>query len=212
MNGRHQHRSNKTCEWAALAALGALNPEESAAYQEHLADGCLVCEGDVRSFEEAAGQLGFAAAAAAPSADLRARLLQRIQAETEQPGANAEPARGPERAILFDEGGLLIARSTEMDWEAAPLPGISSRVLFNDPKRQYTTQLVRMEPNTTYPSHRHSEVEELYLLEGDLLVEGQTMRPGDYCRAEPDSIHGQVGTKSGALFLVLSSQQDEVLA
>ena len=203
--------SDEICNWAALGALDALDPDEKTAYEQHLAAGCPVCAADVRSFEEVAGQLGFAAPAA-PPADLRARLLERIQTEAEQPTAGTEQVRSPDRAILFNDGGLLISRSTEMDWEAAPLPGIFSRVLFNDLKRQYTTQLVRMEPNTTYPSHRHTEVEELYMLEGDLLVEGQTMRPGDYCRGEPDSIHGQVSTKTGALFLVLSSQRDEVLA
>ena len=66
-----------------------------------------------------------------------------------------------------------------MTWEPAPLPGIFSKPLFNDVNRQYVTQIVRMDPGTTYPSHRHSQVEELYLLEGDLLVEGQKMGPGE---------------------------------
>ncbi len=55
-----------------------------------------------------------------------------------------------------------------------------------------------MDPGATYPSHRHTEVEELYLLEGDLFVEGQWMKPGDYCRDEPESIHGKVRTDKGA--------------
>lgn len=114
--------------------------------------------------------------------------------------------------ILLNARGLLISRSTAMKWEAAGLPGISSKVLFDDPVREYITQLVRMEPKTTYPSHHHKDVEELYLLEGDLLVEGQLMGPGDYCRADPDSIHGEVSTESGALFLALSSKRDELLA
>jgi quercetin dioxygenase-like cupin family protein len=99
-----------------------------------------------------------------------------------------------------------------MTWEPAPLPGIFSKLLFNDVNRQYVTQIVRMDPGTTYPSHRHSQVEELYLLEGDLLVEGQKMGPGDYCRGEPESVHGEVYTETGALFFVLSSPQDEILA
>ena len=74
------------------------------------------------------------------------------------------------------------------------------------------TALVRMEPHTRYPSHQHADVEELYLLDGDLLVEGQRMRAGDYCRAEPGSIHGEVSTQAGALFLVRYSQRDELLA
>jgi len=71
---------------------------------------------------------------------------------------------------------------------------------------------LRIDPGTVYPSHRHSDVEELFLLEGDLLVEGLRMGPGDYCRAEPNSLHGQVRTDSGALFLVLASNANEIVA
>ena len=37
-------------------------------------------------------------------------------------------------------------------------------------------------------------------------------RPGDYYRAEPESVHGEVFTEAGALFVVLSSTRDELLA
>jgi len=51
----------------------------------------------------------------------------------------------------------------------------------------------------------------LYVLDA-LSLEGLRMRPGDYCRAEPGSVHSAVRTAAGALFLALSSQQDELLA
>ncbi len=52
----------------------------------------------------------------------------------------------------------------------------------------------------------------LYMLAGDLRVEGYPMGPGDYCRADPLTIHGEIRTESGAVFLTLSSQRDERLA
>ena len=214
MIGIHGKSTAETCEWAALRALGVLTADERAAYERHLAEGCPVCDSDLRSFEEVAGQLGLAAAPVQPPPSLRERLLDSIAGDTETKSAEelGEGAQEPPEGILFNQGGVLISRSDEMSWQAAPLPGVFSKVLFNDPKRPYTTQLVRMEPGTTYPSHRHTEVEELYMLEGDLWVEGLKMGPGDYCRGEPDSIHGQVRTDSGALFLVLSSPRDEILA
>ena len=213
MIAKHEQSSDETREWTSLYALGAMTPEEKSDFEEHRKR-CLICESDVRALEEVSGQLGFAADPANPPASLRVGLLEGI---SETPGV-AEPDRpasdmlAPSVGVLLNAGGLLISRSTAMKWEAGGLPGISSKVLFNDPVRDYTTQLVRMEPKTTYPSHHHKDVEELYLLEGDLLVEGQLMRAGDYCRADPDSIHGEVSTESGALFLVLSSTRDELLA
>ena len=92
MNGQRQHRSDKSCEWAALAALDALTPEESAAYQEHLKGGCPVCEAAVRSFEEVAGQLGAASPPVRPSALLKGRLMTRI---SEGAASNAPRDWGP---------------------------------------------------------------------------------------------------------------------
>jgi len=69
-----------------------------------------------------------------------------------------------------------------------------------------------MEPRTIYPSHRHNDIEEVFVLEGDLMIEGVHMMPGDFCRSEPGSIHGATSTESGALLLVFASQQDEILA
>ncbi len=213
MTGSHEQATVDTCEWAALHSLGALTHSERSAYEQHIAAGCAVCSAELESFEKVASDLNLAASSVQPPPALRERLLDQISAADE--AETAEDAAGADalpKGILFDEGGVLISRSTEMTWEPAPLPGIFSKLLFNDVNRQYVTQIVRMDPGTTYPSHRHSQVEELYLLEGDLFVEGQKMGPGDYCRGEPDSVHGEVSTAAGALFLVLSSPQDEILA
>ena len=211
MTAQHDRPTDETREWAALYALDALPTEDKAAFEKHLREGCASCAAEVESYKGVAGQVGFAAAPEPPPASLRERVLQAVaqtdSAAEEEPEQRADAAKG----ILFDQGGVLISRTADMDWEAAPLPGIFAKTLFNDPKRQYSTSLVRMEAGVTYPSHRHKEVEELYLLEGDLLVEGRRMQPGDYCRGEPESVHGQVSTEAGAVFLVMASQRDEIL-
>ena len=68
-----------------------------------------------------------------------------------------------------------------------------------------------MESGAYYPSHRHVGIEELFVLSGDLHVEGQTMHSGDYCRAESGTIHGETFTDGGCLFLLLASQETEFL-
>ena len=74
------------------------------------------------------------------------------------------------------------------------------------------TALVRMEPGIRYPAHRHVDLEELYILEGDLRVQGVTMRPGDYCRADAGTVHDEVSTEKGAVFIVMSSELDKPMA
>jgi quercetin dioxygenase-like cupin family protein len=147
---------------------------------------------------------------ASPPLALRARLLERIAGRGAAEGEPSTTAAGD--PVLFNEGGLLISRSTIVPWIPGNVAGVHVKPLFVDAARNYTTALVRMEPGTVYPSHRHNDVEELFLLEGALLVEGLRMGPGDYCRAEPNSLHGQVSTDSGALFLVLASNANEIVA
>jgi len=106
----------------------------------------------------------------------------------------------------------MIARPAEMEWNACELPGLFLKVLFNDVARGISTSVVRMTPGTHYPSHQHADVEELYLLEGDLRVGEIVMRAGDYCRGEAGSIHEEIVTQSGCLFFVTSSHHDQLLA
>src|SRR5688572_22345797 len=64
-------------EWAALApgfALGALDPEDHAAFAEHLS-GCLRCAADVRAFDRVTDAVMTATVARTPPAHLRVQLL-----------------------------------------------------------------------------------------------------------------------------------------
>lgn len=92
------------------------------------------------------------------------------------------------------------------------IPGISVRPLFHDKDRNYVTTLVRFEPGARYPVHRHSQVEECYVLEGDLHHGETVYGPGDYQRAEPGSLHGEQWSEKGCLVLILADPQDEVLS
>jgi quercetin dioxygenase-like cupin family protein len=191
-------------EWAALYALDALPAKERAAFEQYLKEATQEATAELNALLEAAAQLGFGPVPVDPPPTLRGRLLERIGGLAATDASGADP-------VLFNQAGLLIARSGAVPWTAATVPGVHVKPLFVDAARNYSTALVRMDPGTIYPSHRHHDVEEVFLLEGDLLVEGLRMRPGDYCRAEPDSLHGQVRTDSGALFLVLASNANEIV-
>lgn len=200
----HLHQPGEASrELAALYAVGAMTAAEAAEFEVHVREGCSACTTELRTLEATAAHLAFAAPPTAPPAGLRKRVMEKVSIEASQ-GASRP-------GILFRQAGLLISRATEMDWQSGAVAGVLSKPLFVDENRGYATALVRMTAGTRYPSHRHKDVEELFLLEGDLNVGGILMRPGDYCRAEPDSIHGEVSTDTGALFVVMSSTHDELL-
>ncbi len=200
----HVEPNDDLRELASLYALDALAQEEKAAYKAHLGAGCAVCVAEVASFHKVTEAIGLSVDPVSPQAELRGRVMETI-ARTPQP----PPAQ--KSGVLYDKDGVLIARPAEMTWAAGELPGVFLKVLFNDTTRGYTTAMVRMTAGTHYPSHKHAGVEELYLLEGDLSVGDMAMQAGDYCRGEAGSIHEEIATETGCLFVVTSSHQDELL-
>jgi hypothetical protein len=147
---------------------GALEGEDQRIFEEHLRRGCTACEAELRSLGEVTASLG-SAVQAEPPAGLRSRLLAKVRSAPRVPGA------------LFEQGGLLISRSAEVAWQTMA-PGIEFKPLHIDQARKYNTCLVRMDAGAHYPSHRHREIEELFMLSGELHVEGLVMHAGDYCR------------------------------
>jgi len=64
----------------AAYALNALDAEEARRYEAHLAR-CERCQRELAELSESAGALAYAAEAPLPSAELRARILDRARAE-----------------------------------------------------------------------------------------------------------------------------------
>jgi anti-sigma factor ChrR (cupin superfamily) len=113
---------------------------------------------------------------------------------------------------VIDKELLRFVGSSWLSWQPGNAPGVEVKVLSMDQERGYYTTLVRMAPGASLAPHRHADVEESYILEGELLVSGVLMRPGDYCHAAPGSMHTKVTTKTGCVFIAVASMHDEWLA
>ena len=74
--------------------------------------------------------------------------------------------------------------------------------------RDLVTMMIRMEPGSSYSPHRHAGPEQCFVLEGDLSVGDDVMRPGDYQYAPAQSRHGVQRTDQGCLLLITSSLSD----
>ena len=127
-----------------------------------------------------------------PSAPLWDRLVWRIAAETGQEPMVPPPQERP-----------------EPEWEEVA-PGISVKLLATDTDKDRVSMLVRLAPGVDYPPHRHGGVEELYLLDGELMIDDKKLYPGDYNRAEPGTADQRVWSERGCTCVLLTSTRDVI--
>ncbi len=175
-----------------LYALHALPAGEASGVEAHLA-ACAECRRELETLRPT-----ICAFVSWPTDVLRApaslweRLTRRIATETGE-----DPFVPPPR------------QRTESEWEEVA-PGISCKLLATDAEEHRVSMLVRLAPGTDYPPHRHGGVEELHLLHGELLIDGKTLYPGDFIRAEPGSVDHRVWSETGCTCVLITSTRDEL--
>jgi anti-sigma factor ChrR (cupin superfamily) len=194
------HSIDEARDRAALYVVGALRGEEARDFAAHLKQGCEVCAAEVKAFSNVADELAAVVPPEAPSAKLRERVLDKIANEA-----------GAGHSSTIGKNGMRFVLSNLMPWEATAIAGVETKVLFRDARSGIVTQLVRMGPGTSFPHHRHAEVEDCYVLEGDLTLSGVEMKAGDYCRAEPSSIHTGITTRDGTVIILIASERNKSL-
>jgi len=217
----------EVCGGSALYALGALEAEEARAFEAHLREGCEACAAELREFESVVGNLGLAAPEAEPPARARESLLERLSAAGDS-ASNVEGASGSKveggsdsedekRAEtdssrpLCDEG-FLVVRAGEGQWLPTGDAGVSFKLLYTDRERGTFTTLVRMEAGASIRAHRHLGVEQCLVIEGDLRAGDVEMGAGDFNCSLPGSVHEEITTAGGALFLIVGPERYEVVS
>jgi quercetin dioxygenase-like cupin family protein len=202
----HQHA--KRCDWedsVPLYVLGSLDDGDRIALEEHLVGGCKNCAAELFRVTDGLAKLAEASSVAMPIGS-RERFVEGLS-KSRAP----QQQISPDASVILNESGVLISRSEAKKWQAVGVSGIWAKILFGDVERNSVTSLIRMDPGTSYPSHRHGGPEEIFLLSGEITLQGKLMKPGDYCHAEPGSIHGQSFTATGCVFILRASNFDEVL-
>jgi putative transcriptional regulator len=123
---------------------------------------------------------------------------------------SSSPSGAPRRALPWP--GLHIQRADPAAWQTTAFTGVEVQPLSVSAEMRQATMLVRMAPGSSYPPHRHSGPEECYVLAGDLWVgDDVELKPGDFQRAEADSVHAVQSTRGGCLLLIQTSLDDELL-
>lgn len=173
-----------------LYALRALPRDDVPAIEAHLTD-CWRCRSELEALRPIVDAfVSWPTDVLRPPASLQRRLAERIAAET---------------------GGDLVLPDlpewSEPEWESVA-PGISCKLLATDTEEHVVSMLVRLAPGADYPAHTHAGVEELHLLDGELWIDDRKLYPGDYNRAEPDTVDKRVWSETGCTCLLTTSTKD----
>jgi anti-sigma factor ChrR (cupin superfamily) len=96
---------------------------------------------------------------------------------------------------------------SEPEWEQVA-PGIECKLLATDPERHRVSMLVRLAPGASYPAHTHSDVEDLYLLDGELWIDERKLFPGDYYHAVAGTGDDRVWSETGCTCVLVTSIKD----
>ena len=90
--------------------------------------------------------------------------------------------------------------------------GIACKLLAIDRERALVSMLVRLAPGADYPAHRHAGVEELYMLDGELIVDDARFYPGDHRAGQPGSTDHRIWSQTGCTCVLITSTDDVLLA
>ena len=192
-------------EQAALYVLGLLSPWE----QEQFA-GQARSDAELRellwSLQRAMERVVLALPAKAPPPTLKAKVLQRIQAQT----ATAA-TRPPPLPASIASGLRFLPGADTSGWKQLPVAGAWIKLLSFQPKGGYAVLLGKLEPGVRYPAHINAGSEDFYILTGDLQVSGRALGPGDFHHADAGSAHEENYSIEGCTLLAVLTADDPLV-
>ncbi len=179
-------RSEVTCAYA----VQALAPSEAIAAEAHVA-ACPDCRRELESLRPVVDRfVCWPTNILRPPKSLQTRLALRIAGET-----GSQPV-------------LPLARQWSIpDWEQVA-PGIECKLLANDTAKHRISMLVRLTPGASYPAHTHAGPEELYLLGGELWIDGRKLMPGAYNYGVAGEGDDSIWSETGCSCVLITSTRD----
>jgi anti-sigma factor ChrR (cupin superfamily) len=90
-----------------------------------------------------------------------------------------------------------------MPWEKTAYPGIEQKTLLVDKPTGLITALMRMAPGARLPDHEHVQIEQTYVLEGELHCGEGICKAGQFVWRPAGSRHEAWAGPQGGLFLAM---------
>ncbi|HPH47071.1 MAG TPA: cupin domain-containing protein [Chryseolinea sp.] len=109
-----------------------------------------------------------------------------------------------------------IVKTAQQEWK--PLiegnldtSGIFVKVLrFHERTKRAPSILLKFEAGAYYPYHNHPAGEELFVIEGDVTIEGERLSVGDYLYTPPNFKHS-VKSENGCIVLFSIPEEVEII-
>ena len=190
MSSKPGTHSQEHTDLVFLFALQALSPREMASVETQILS-CEDCQHEIDTLRPIVGLfVGWSTDVLRPGESLWGRLANRIASE--------------EVTKPFVPALEMLVKP---EWEEAA-PGIHVKILAKNSEIDSVSMLVRLDPGTDYPAHRHAGIEELHLLHGILKVDERTLYPGDFIHAEAGSVDHLVWSETGCTCFLMTSTED----
>ncbi|MCM1983657.1 cupin domain-containing protein [Lyngbya confervoides] len=184
------------CELAPLYVLDLLNETERTWVADQAANNPELAD-ELLEYQSAVTTLPYHEPLMPMRQNLKNDLFQRLNLPAPDLGARRTPSYS---AI----------RSGDLNWQEHDVPGVRIAIVYSDETTRELVGFLKADPNVQYPYHRHAAVEELYMLEGDLIIGDEVFGAGDYIRSQPGSGHAPL-TRGGCHFFFRTSMDDEYL-
>ena len=92
-----------------------------------------------------------------------------------------------------------------------PIKGMSWHKISYDKEKGQGSYILKIKPNTRTPYHKHTNYEEFYILDGQLIDKDNTkFNKGDFVSFKPGSHHSSY-TKKGCTLLVFMRKKNKLL-
>ncbi|WP_249219665.1 cupin domain-containing protein [Chitinophaga sp. HK235] len=109
-----------------------------------------------------------------------------------------------------------ITKSNHTEWQPLIEKGIHYKGIFvkslryDEAAGRSKTILLQFEPGAHYPYHNHPAGEEIFVLQGEAIVEQTTLHAGDYLYTPPGFKHS-VTSHTGCTLLFVVPEEVEIL-
>lgn len=81
---------------------------------------------------------------------------------------------------------------------------------FDEVTQRSKTILLKFEPGASYPYHNHPAGEELFVLEGEVIIEDAKLVAGDYLFTPPGYKHAVKTEKGCTLFFMIPEEVEKL--
>jgi ChrR Cupin-like domain len=189
--------NNCFCELVPLYVLDLLADSKRVWVEREIQQSPELAE-ELAYYQTAATAIPYSAPVAPMPPDLKDRLFARLQL--------APPSQPPQSQNV--EKPLTTIRFQDLEWQPYSVPGVEIANLYIDNIKREVTGVLRAQGGVHYPLHRHATGEEIFILEGDLVIDGKVYGAFDYIRSEPNSSHAP-HTIGGCMFFFRTSMDDE---